>query len=184
MYGCESWTIKEAENQNIDAFELWSWRRLLGVPWTKRRSKQSIQKEISPEYSLEELMLKLKLQYLATLCEELTPRKNLDGKDWRQEEKRMTEDEMVEWHHWLHAHEFEQALKVGDGQGSLVCCSPCGYKGLDMTEQLKWTNAMHTNPLQIYLLFSNLIASILSMKLLHQPFNLTCFLASNFLSVL
>ena len=63
MYGCESWTIKEAECQRIDAFELWCWRRLLRVPWTARRSNQSILKEISPEYSLEGLMLKLKLQY-------------------------------------------------------------------------------------------------------------------------
>ena len=63
MYGCESWTIKKAECQRIDAFELWCWRRLLRVPWTARRSNQSILKEISPEYSLEGLMLKLKLQY-------------------------------------------------------------------------------------------------------------------------
>ena len=62
-YGCESWTVKKAEHRKIDAFELWSWRRLLRVPWTKRRSYQSILKEISPEYSLEGLMLKLKLQY-------------------------------------------------------------------------------------------------------------------------
>ena len=66
IYGCESWTIKKAEHQRIDAFELWCWRRLLRVPWTERRSNQSILKEISPEYSLEGLMLKLKLQYLAT----------------------------------------------------------------------------------------------------------------------
>ena len=63
MYGCESWTIKKAECQRIDAFELWCWRRLLRVPWTARRSNQSLLKEISPEYSLEGLMLKLKLQY-------------------------------------------------------------------------------------------------------------------------
>ena len=63
MYGCEIWTIKKAESQKIDAFELWCWRRLLRIPWTARRSNQSILKEISPEYSLEELMLKLKLQY-------------------------------------------------------------------------------------------------------------------------
>ena len=65
-YGCESWTIKKAECRRIDAFELWCWRRLLRVPWTARRSSQSILKKIGPEYSLEELMLKLKLQYLAT----------------------------------------------------------------------------------------------------------------------
>ena len=72
MYGCESWSIKKAEHWRIDAFELWCWRRLLRVPWTARRSNQSILKEISPEYSLEGLMLKLKLQYLATWFEELT----------------------------------------------------------------------------------------------------------------
>ena len=72
MYGCESWIIKKAEHRRTDAFELWCWRRLLRVRWTARRYNQSILKEISPEYSLEGLMLKLKLQYLATLCEELT----------------------------------------------------------------------------------------------------------------
>ena len=67
MYGCESWTIKKAEHQRIDAFELWCWRRLLRVPWTVRRSNQSILKEINPEYSLEGLMLKLRLQYFGHL---------------------------------------------------------------------------------------------------------------------
>ena len=69
MYGCESWTIKNTERQRIDAFELWCWRRLLRVPWTARRSNQSILKEISPEYSLERLMLKLKLQYFGHLMQ-------------------------------------------------------------------------------------------------------------------
>ena len=72
MYGCESWTIKEAEHQRTDAFELWCWRRFLRVPWFARRANQSILKEISPGCSLEGLMLKLKLHYLATWCEELT----------------------------------------------------------------------------------------------------------------
>ena len=72
MYGCENWTMKKAERQRIDAFELWCWRRLLRVPWTARRSNQSILKEISPEYSLEGLMLKLNSNTLATWCEELT----------------------------------------------------------------------------------------------------------------
>ena len=72
MYGCESWTIKKTEHRRIDAFELWCWRRLLRVPWTARRSNQSIIKEISPGCSLERLMLKLKLQYFGTSCEELT----------------------------------------------------------------------------------------------------------------
>ena len=69
MYGCESWTLKKAEQQRIDAFELWCWRRLLRVPWTARRSSQSIQKEINPECSLEGLMLKLKLQYFGHLMQ-------------------------------------------------------------------------------------------------------------------
>ena len=69
MYGCESWTIKKAEHQRVDAFKLWCWRRLLRVPWTARRSNQSILKEISPEYSLEGLMLKLKLQYFGHLMQ-------------------------------------------------------------------------------------------------------------------
>ena len=69
MYGCETWTVKKAEHQRIDAFELWCWRRLLRVPWTARRSTQSILKEISPEYSLEGLMLKLKLQYFSHLMQ-------------------------------------------------------------------------------------------------------------------
>ena len=73
MYGCESWTMKKAEHQRIDAFELWCWRRLLRVPWTARRSNQSLVKEISPDYSLEGLMLKLMLaNTLATSCQELT----------------------------------------------------------------------------------------------------------------
>ena len=72
MYGCESWTMKKAEHQRIDAFELWCWRRLLRLPWTARRSNQSILKEISPDYSLEGLMLKLKLQFFGLCQEELT----------------------------------------------------------------------------------------------------------------
>ena len=69
MYGCESWTVKKTERQRIDGFELWCWRRLLRVPWTARRSNQSILKEISPEYSLEVMMLKLKLQYFGHLMQ-------------------------------------------------------------------------------------------------------------------
>ena len=107
MYGCESWTIRKPECQRIDAFELWCWRRLFRVPWTARRSNLSILKEISPECSLEGLMLKLKLQYLATWCKELTHLKRpWAGKDWRHEEKGTTEDEMVAWHHRLNGHEF------------------------------------------------------------------------------
>ena len=101
MYGCESCIIKKAEGQGIDAFELWCWRRLLRVPWTAR-SNQSILKEVSPEYSLEGLMLRLKPQSFVYLRQRADSAKNPDsGKDWRQEEERATEDEIVEWHHRL-----------------------------------------------------------------------------------
>ena len=106
MYGCESWTIKKAEHLSIDAFELWCWRRLLRVPWTARRSNKYILKEISSEYSMEVLMLKL--QYLGHLSKTWCIWKDPDaGKDWRQEEKWMTEDERVGWRHRLNGHEFE-----------------------------------------------------------------------------
>ena len=108
MYGCDSWTIKKAKWQRIDAFELWCWRRLLRVPWTARRSNQSILREVSPGCSLEGLMLKLKLQYFGHLMRRADSLEDLDaGKDWGQEEKQTTEDEMVGWHHWLKGHEFE-----------------------------------------------------------------------------
>ena len=95
MYGCESWTVKKTERRRIDAFELWCWRRLLRVPLTARRSKQSILKEISPGGSLEGMMLKLKLQYFGHLIG-----KDSDaGRDSGQEEKGLTEDEMAGWHH-------------------------------------------------------------------------------------
>ena len=101
MYGCESWTVKKAERRRIDAFELWCWRRLLRVPWTARRSNQSILKEISPGISLEGTMLKLKLQYFDHLMQRVDSlEKDSDsGRDWGQEEKGTTEDEMAGWHH-------------------------------------------------------------------------------------
>ena len=95
MYGCESSTVKEAEHRKIDAFELWCWRRLLRVPWTARRANQSILKEISPGCSLEGLTLKLKLQYSGHLMR----RADSFEKTLMQEEKGMTEDGMVGWHH-------------------------------------------------------------------------------------
>ena len=129
----ESWTIKKAERQIIDAFEPWCWRRLLRVPWTARESNQSILKEISPEYSLEALTLKLKLQYFGHLMWRADMWKDPDaGKDWRQKEKGTTEDEMFGWHHQLNGHEFEQAPGDGEGQGSPACCSLWGCKELDL----------------------------------------------------
>ena len=100
MYGCESWTIKKAERQRIDAFELWCWRRLLRVLWTARRSNQSILQEISSRCSLEGLMLRLKLQYFGYLMQRADSLEKTDAeRDWGQEEKGITEDEMAGWHH-------------------------------------------------------------------------------------
>ena len=110
MYGYESWTIKKAEYRRIGAFELWCWRRLVRVPWTARRSNQSILKEISPEYSLEGLILKLKLQCFSwppDVKNWLTGKGPDVGKDGGQEEKGPTEDERVGWPYWLDGHEFE-----------------------------------------------------------------------------
>ena len=109
MYGCKSCTIEKAECWRIDAFELWCWRRLLRVSWTARRSNQWILKEISPEYSLEGLMLKLKPQYSGHLMQRTDSLEKtlMLTEDWRWEEKGMTEDEMVRRHHRLDEHEFE-----------------------------------------------------------------------------
>ena len=116
-YGCESWTVKKAEHRRIDAFELWCWRRLLRVPWTAKRSNQSILKNINPEYSLEGLMLKLKLQYFGHLIRSWLTWKDPDaGRDWRKEEKGTTEDEMAGWHHRLNGREFAWTPRVGDGE--------------------------------------------------------------------
>ena len=140
MCGCESWTIKKAEHWRIDAFELWCWRRLLRGPWTARRSNQSILKEISPEYSLEGLMLKLKLQFFAHLMwrtdsfEKTLMLGKIEG--WRRREwQRMRRFDGITS---SGVHEFGQAPGVGDGQRNLACCSPCGHKESDTTERLNW----------------------------------------------
>ena len=102
MYGCESWTMKKAQHRRIDAFELWCWRKFLRVPWTARRFNQSILMEISPGCSLEGMMLKLKLQDFGHLMRRVDSLEKTDaGRDWGQEEKGTTEDEMAGWHHWL-----------------------------------------------------------------------------------
>ena len=137
IYGCESWTIKKAECEKIDAFELWRWRRLLGVSWTARRLNQSILKVISPEYLLKILMLKAEVPILwpPDAKSWLIWKDPNAGKDWGQEEKGTTEDEMVGWHHWLNRHEFESILGVDDGQGGLVSCSLWSRKDFITTEQ-------------------------------------------------
>ena len=121
-------------------------RRLLRILWTARRSNQSIIKEINPEYSLEGLLPKLKLQFFGHLKKlskkELTHWKRpWCWQSWKQEEKGTTEGEMVGWHHQLDGHEFEQAPGVGDGQGNLVCCSPWSHRESDTTDWLNWTES-------------------------------------------
>ena len=140
MYGCERWTTKKAECWRIDVSKLWCWSRLLRVPWTARRSNQSILKEIVSEHSLEGLILELKLQYFGHLMWRADSlEKPLMLKDWRQEKKRVTEDEMVGWHHWLNGCEFEQTMGDSEGQGSLACCSPWACKESDTTKLLNNT---------------------------------------------
>ena len=129
--------MKKAEHRRIDAFEVWCWRRLLRVPWTARRSNQSILKEITPGCSLEGLMLKLKLQYFGHLmrrADSLEKTLMLGGTGSRR--RRGRQDEMAGWHHRLNGHEFEQAPGVGDGQGGLACSDSWGQKESDTTEQL------------------------------------------------
>ena len=135
-----------SERWRIDAFELWCWRRLLTVPWTARRSNQSILNEISPGCSLEGMMLKLKLQYFGHLMRRVNSLEKTDaGRDWGQEEKETTEDEMAGWHHRLDGREFEWTPGIGDGQGGLACCYSWGRKESDTTEQLNWTELNWTD---------------------------------------
>ena len=151
MYGCESWTVKEAERRRTDAFELWRWRRLLRVPWTAR-SNQSILKEISLGCSFgknsfgrndaEAETLVLWPPHVKTW---LIGKDSDTERDWRQEEKEMTEDEVAGWHHRLDGCEFQWTPGVEvnsrscDGLGGLACCSSWGRKESVMTEWLNQT---------------------------------------------
>ena len=127
-YGLPSAHVRFWELDRKEGRTLKNWCLRTVVPWTTRRSNQSILREINLEYSLEGLMLKLKLQYFGHLNKGLIGKVPDAGKDWRQKEKRASDDEMVGWHHWLNGHEFEQTPGVADGQGSLACCSPWGRK--------------------------------------------------------
>ena len=140
IYGHESWTVKKAECWRIDAFELWCWRRLLRVPWSTRRSHQSILKEISPGCSLEGLMLKPKPQYFDHLM------RRVDSLEKTLILRGMGaggEGDDKGWDSWmasqLDGHEFEWTPGVGDGQAGLACCDSWGHKESDTTEWLNWT---------------------------------------------
>ena len=137
MYATKSWTIEKVECQRTDAFELWCWRRFLRVLWTARRSNQWILKEISPEYSLEGFCYNWSSNTLATWCKELTHWKI----PWCWERLKARGEGNRGWDGYMPSliRQFEQAPRVGDGQGSLVCCSLWGHKDSDMIEWLNWT---------------------------------------------
>ena len=155
MYGFDSWTIKKAEHQKIDAVELWCYRRLLRVPWPARRSTQSILKEISLEYLLEGLILKLKLQYFGHLMWRTDSLEKTVQEDW-EILKVGEEGDVRGWDGWVSSTGWTWVWVVpgvGDGQGSLVCCIRWRLKESDMTEWLNRTELMSitTNVCQKYL---------------------------------
>ena len=146
MYGCESWTVKKAERQRMDEFELWCWRRLLRVPWTARRSNQihSVWDQPWDFFGGNDAKAETPVLWPSHAKSWLIGKDSDAGRDWGQEEKGMTEDEMAGWHYWLGGCEFEWTPGVGDGQGGLACCNSWGCKELDMTDQLNWLN--HLRP--------------------------------------
>ena len=137
MYGCESWTVKKAERWRIDAFELWCWRRLLSVPWTARRSNQSILKEVSPGFSMEGMMLKLKLQYFGHLMRRVDSLEKtlmlgkIAGRRRRGQQRMRWLDDIT---NSMHMSLGKLQELVGDEQGGLACCSLWGHKESDWTE--------------------------------------------------
>ena len=140
MYRGESCIVKKAECWRIDAFEVWCWRRLLKVSWTARRSSQSILKEQSWVFiGRTDAEAETPVLWPPHVKSWLVGKDPDPGRDWGQEEKGMTEDEMAGWHHWLNAHEFGWTPGVGDGQGGLECCDSWSRKQSDKTERLNWT---------------------------------------------
>ena len=141
MYGCESWTIKKAECQRIDAFELWCWKRLLRVPWTASRSNPVHPKGDQSWVFLDrtDFEAETPIHWPPDVKSWLIWKDPDAGKYWRQEEKGTTVDEMVGWHHWLDEHGFGWTPGVDDGQGVLVCWGSWSRKESDTTEQMNWT---------------------------------------------
>ena len=139
MYSFENWTVKKAEPQRIDAFELWCWRRLLKTLWAARKSNQSILWEINPESTGRNYAeAEAPVFWLSDVNSQLIGKVPDAGKNWGQ--KRASEDEMIGWHHRCNEHEFGQTSGDGEGQGGLACYSPRGHKDLDMNGQLNNNN--------------------------------------------
>ena len=162
MYGCESWTVKKAEHQRIDAFELWCWRRLLKSPLDC--------KEIQPVHSEgdqpwdffggNDAEAEAPVLWAPHAKSWLIGKDSDAGRDWGQEEKGMTEDEMAGWHHRLDGREFEWTPGVGDEQRGLVCCSSWGCKELDTTGRLNWSVSLEW-PLRTCVLTCDEVMSLL-----------------------
>jgi len=147
MYRCESGTIKKAENRRIDAFELWCWRRLLRVQGTLCKEIQPVHPKRNQYWIFTgRTDVETPILWPPDAKSWVIWKDPGAGKDWRWEEKGATEDEMVRWHHRLDGHEFEQALGVGDRQGSLTCYSSWSHKESDMTEQLNWLDFYSFTP--------------------------------------
>ena len=160
-YSCKSWTIKQAECQRINTFELWCWRRLLKVSWTARRSKQSIFRELNCEYSLEGLMLKLTLQYFGHLMqtddslEKSLMMGKIEGRRRRGHQRMRCRDDIT------NEHELGQTPEDGEGQGGLACCSPWGHMGSRdwVTEQQQQTACIFLNH-SMYHIISKIICFV------------------------
>ena len=164
VYRCESWTVNKAECRRIDAFELRCWRRLLKSPLDSKEIKP-----VSPKGNQSWIFIgrtdseaEAPILWPPDVKNRLLGEDPDAGQDWRQEEKGMTEDEMVGWHHWFDGHGFEQSPGVGDGQGSLAFCGPWGCKELGTTKQLNTTDALCSEmPLLHHLLFYVLLHPVL-----------------------
>ena len=153
MYGCDSWTVKKAECWRIDAFELWCWRRLLRVPWTARRSIQPVHSKGDQSwvfFGRTDAKAETPVLWPLHVKSWLIGKDSDARRDWGQEEKGTTEDEMAGWHHRLNGHEFGWTLGVGDGQVGLACCNSWGCKESDTTE---WVNSTELSDLFDYSLY-------------------------------
>ena len=144
MYECESWTIKEAEHWRIDAFELWYWEKTLERSLDGKKIKPVSPKGNQPWLFIERTDVEAPILWPSDMKSWLNGKDPNAGKDWRQEGKGTTENEMVGWHYQLNGHEFEQTLGDSEGGGSLACSSPWGHKNMNST---KWLNNNKPNAL-------------------------------------